>query len=127
MASFAKLVDGVVEQVILVSDDVVGDYPNSESIGREFIASLGLEGLWIQTSDDGTFRKQLAGPEYTYDATKDEFVKPRRYASWFLDDNNDWQPPVLKPTDAFYDWNEETTSWIRIAELDEEITDEFAD
>jgi hypothetical protein len=69
----------------------------------------------------------LAGPEYTYDATKDEFVKPRRYASWFLDDNNDWQPPTPKPTDAFYDWNEETTSWIRIAELDEEITDKFAD
>jgi len=127
MASFAKLVDGVVEQVILVSDDVVGDYPGSEPIGKAFIASLGLEGLWIQTSDNGTFRKQLAGPEYTYDETKDEFVKPRRYASWFLDENNDWQPPVVKPTDAFYDWNEETTSWVKIAELNDEIPDNFVD
>jgi hypothetical protein len=127
MASFAKLVDGVVEQVILVLDDVVGDYPNSESIGREFIASLGLEGLWIQTSDDGTFRKQLAGPEYTYDAIRDEFVKPRRYDSWFLDENNDWQPPVPKPNDAFYDWNEEIVDWVKIAELDVEIPEDFVD
>ncbi len=127
MASFAKLVDGVVEQVLLVSDDVVGDYPNSESIGREFIASLGLEGLWLQTSDDGSFRKQLAGPEFRYDAIRDEFVKPRRYDSWFLDENNDWQPPVPKPSDAFYNWNEEMADWVKIAELDAEIPEDFVD
>ena len=127
MANFAKIVDGVVEQVIVVLDVVVGTYPESEEKGQQFIESLGLDGFWLQTSDTGEFRKQLAGQNYTYDETADEFVRPQPFPSWSLDSNNDWQPPVLKPTDAFYDWNEETTSWIRIAELDEEITDEFAD
>jgi hypothetical protein len=46
MAHFALIRNGVVEQVIVVSND---DAP-TEAAGQTFIASLGLSGEWIQTS-----------------------------------------------------------------------------
>jgi hypothetical protein len=46
MAHFAKVSNGIVEQVIVVSND---DAP-TEAAGKAFIASIGLEGEWIQTS-----------------------------------------------------------------------------
>jgi len=78
MAHFAKLQNGFIEQVIVVSNDDCGggDYPESEPIGQAFIASLGLTGLWLQTSYHANFRAYYAGIEYTYDAGLDEFVPP---------------------------------------------------
>jgi hypothetical protein len=46
MAHFAKVINGTVGQVIVVSND---DAP-TEAAGQAFIASLGLDGEWIQTS-----------------------------------------------------------------------------
>ena len=46
MAHFAKVQNGIVQQVIVVSND---DAP-TETAGQAFIASIGLEGEWIQTS-----------------------------------------------------------------------------
>lgn len=46
MAHFAKITNGIVEQVIVVSND---DAP-TEAAGKTFIASIGLDGEWIQTS-----------------------------------------------------------------------------
>jgi hypothetical protein len=78
MAHFAKIIDGVVEQVIVVSNDNCGggDFPESEPIGQAFIASLGLTGEWLQTSYHANFRGLYAGIGYTYDANLDEFVSP---------------------------------------------------
>ena len=49
MAHFAQVSNGVVQQVIVVSND---DAPD-EATGQQFIASLGLAGDWIQTSYNG--------------------------------------------------------------------------
>jgi hypothetical protein len=78
MAHFAKLQNGFIEQVIVVSNDDCGggDYPESEPIGQAFIASLGLTGLWLQTSYHANFRAYYAGIGYTYDADLNEFVPP---------------------------------------------------
>jgi len=78
MAHFAKIENGVVGQVIVVSNDDCGGgtMPESEPIGQAFIASLGLEGDWRQTSYNGNFRSRYAGIGYTYDAALDEFVAP---------------------------------------------------
>jgi hypothetical protein len=78
MAHFAQVSDGVVSQVIVVSNDDCGggDFPESEAIGQAFIASLGLIGEWLQTSYHGNFRALFAGIEYTYDAELDEFIAP---------------------------------------------------
>lgn len=63
MAHFAKIVDGYVTEVIVVNNEALGDleFPESEKVGQEFIASLGLEGTWKQTSYNGNFRGKYAG------------------------------------------------------------------
>jgi len=80
MAHFAQ-VDGnnVVRNVIVInnSDCGGGDFPDSEPIGQAFIASIGIEGDWLQTSYNGNFRGQYAGQGMTYDPTLDEFVSPQ--------------------------------------------------
>lgn len=76
MAHFAKIENGIVTQVIVVNNETLGDleFPESESIGQEFIASIGLDGEWLQTSYNGNFRGTYAGVGFTYDAELDEFV-----------------------------------------------------
>ena len=78
MAHFAQVSNGIVLQVIVVSNDDCdgGDLPESEPAGQAFIASLGLPGEWKQTSYSGAFRSCYAGIGYTYDADLDEFVAP---------------------------------------------------
>jgi hypothetical protein len=64
MAHFAKITnDNKVEQVIVIANDDCGggEFPTSEPIGQAFIASLGLTGLWLQTSYSASFRNCYAG------------------------------------------------------------------
>jgi hypothetical protein len=112
MAHFAKISNGIVETVIVISNDDCGsEFPASESVGQAFIASLGLDGEWKQTSYNHNFRKQYAGIGYAYDAEVDVFISPKPFPSWSLDSNHDWQAPTPKPEGAFY-WDEETLAWV---------------
>ena len=79
MAHYAQVSDNIVRDVIVVnnSDCGGGDFPDSEPIGQAFIASIGLEGDWLQTSYNGSFRGTYAGQGMTYDPTLDEFVSPQ--------------------------------------------------
>lgn len=77
MAYFAKLENNIVTQVISVSNDVCGtEFPASEPVGQDFIASLGLDGDWLQTSFNNNFRGTYAGIGYIYDDGLDVFVAP---------------------------------------------------
>lgn len=78
MAHFAKIENGVVTQVIVVSNEDCGggDFPASEPIGQAFIASIGLSGEYRQTSYNGNFRGKYAGLGDAYDANADAFVAP---------------------------------------------------
>ena len=78
MAHFAKLDNNIVQEVIVVanSDCGGGKFPESEPVGQAFIASLGLDGEWLQASYHANFRGAYAGVGYTYDAELDEFVAP---------------------------------------------------
>lgn len=78
MAHFAKIENDIVTQVLVVanSDCGGGDFPASEPVGQEFLASLGLEGEWRQTSYNANFRGVYASIGFTYDAQSDEFVPP---------------------------------------------------
>ena len=110
MAHYAKVNDGIVEQVIVAE--------------QAFIDTQ--EGTWVQTSynthggvhtNGGTpLRKNYAGIGYTYDATRDAFYAPQPYPSWTLnDDSCFWEAPTAMPNDGnSYTWNEETTSWDEI-------------
>jgi hypothetical protein len=116
---FAEIVDGLVIQVITV-DSINCDnlqFPESEPIGQQYILSLGIAGEWLQTSPDGSFRKNYAGTGWAYSVQGDVFVSPQPFPSWSLDENYDWQPPVPYPSDGKeYTWDEATTSWIEVTE-----------
>ena len=76
MAHFARIDSGIVREVIVIdnADCGGGEFPESEPIGQAFIASIGLEGEWAQTSYNGNFRGTYAGIGYTFDG--DEFITP---------------------------------------------------
>jgi hypothetical protein len=119
MAYFAQIdEDGTVLQVIAVSNaDAPDPAPsNSEPLGQSFIASLGLDGEWRQTSYNGNFRKQYCGPGFHYDADADVFIAPQPYPSWTLDANHDWQPPTPMPEEGGpYTCDEDTLSWMEMS------------
>jgi hypothetical protein len=79
MAHFAKVNnDNLILEVIVISNDDAPDpYPESEALGQTYIAdTLKLDGVWLQTSYNGSFRGAYAGPGYTYDPATDTFVAP---------------------------------------------------
>ena len=80
MAHFAQVDEyQIVRSVIVInnSDCGGGDYPDSEPIGQAFIAAIGIDGDWLQTSYNGNFRGTYAGQGMTYDTTLDEFISPQ--------------------------------------------------
>lgn len=87
MAHFAKIENGVVSQVIVVANDDCGggEMPDSETVGQDFIASLGLEGEWRQTSYNNNFRGKYAGIGMTYDADLDEFTETAKISDTLAD------------------------------------------
>ena len=114
MAHFAKVVDGVVTQVIVAEPEFFQTFVDTSP------------GEWIQTSyntrggvhvNGGTpLRKNYAGIGYTYDRVRDAFIPPKPYASWTLNEDTClWDPPVAYPTDGKpYIWNEQTQQWEEI-------------
>lgn len=79
MAHFAQLdkLGFVIEVIVINNDDCGGgDFPESEPIGQAFIASIGLDGFYAQTSYNGNFRGVYAGIGYTYDPLIDQFIAP---------------------------------------------------
>lgn len=116
MAHFAKLDENnKVLQVIVVLNSVITDEngDEQEQIGIDFLLNLYGGGRWKQTSYNNNFRKQFASIGYSYNESDDVFIKGQQFPSWTLDQNHDWQSPVLKP-DGVHDWNEEAQSWDEI-------------
>jgi hypothetical protein len=110
MAHYAKVNNGIVEQVIVAEDDFFNTFVDSSP------------GTWIQTSynthgnqhPNGTpFRGNYAGIGYTYDYTNDVFYAPKPYPSWTLNESTWlWEPPVDYPADGkSYIWDEAITNW----------------
>ena len=100
MAHFAKIDNNNIVTQVLVSEQ---DFINSGVVGDSF--------LWIQTSYNNSFKKQYAAVGSTYDKTNNQFVASKPYASWTLDSDNDWQPPVTYPSSGNHRWDENTTNW----------------
>ena len=79
MAHFAKIDEtNIVQEVIVVNNSDVNNlpFPESEPVGQEFIASIGIGGTWLQTSYNNNFRGTYAGIGYYYDSTLDVFQEP---------------------------------------------------
>jgi hypothetical protein len=119
MAHFAKLDENnvVIGVHVVHNSEITMDGRESEDKGILFLKHLHGEGTrWVQTSYNGTIRKNFAGIGYKYDADIDAFVPPKPYASWLLDDFTcQWKAPTPMPTDGKkYSWDEATTSWVEI-------------
>jgi hypothetical protein len=115
MAHFAEIgLNNIVQQVIVVHNNELLDENGveQESKGQEFCRNL-LGGTWLQTSYNGSFRKNFAGTGYTYDSIRDAFIPPKPFDSWMLDEEIcQWQPPTPLPdNENMYTWNESTTVW----------------
>ena len=130
MAHFAELnSSNEVLQVIVVSnDDVAANGGDLHADAETFVTTIvphSTGGVaWKQTSYNHNFRKQYAGIGATYDASKDKFISPQPFPSWSLDSNDDWQPPVARPTITEIDsefvvtsWDEDNQKWLGEANL----------
>lgn len=113
MSHFAKVNNGIVEQVIVAEPEFFQTFVDSSP------------GEWIQTSyntrggqhpEGRPLRKNYAGIGYTYDPVRDAFIPPQPYASWTLNvDTCLWDAPVAYPDDGKqYTWDEATTNWVEV-------------
>jgi hypothetical protein len=119
MAHWAKIVDGVVVEVLVAE--------------KEFIDSYDPEGTWLQTSyntrggihyqpnsnepsedQSKALRKNFAGVGYTYDPNLDAFMMPKPYPSWVLNTESClWEAPIPRPvSDDYYVWDEDQNAWV---------------
>jgi hypothetical protein len=111
MAHYAKVNNGIVEQVIVAEAEFFDTFIDI------------TPGEWVQTSYNtlggvhllgGTpMRKNFAGLGMTYDTNRDAFIEAQPFDSWTLDEDTcQWIAPVTYPDDDnMYTWDEETTNW----------------
>ena len=71
----------------------------------------------VAADQSKAYRKNFAGPGYTYDEERDAFIPPKPYNSWTLNETTcEWDPPTPKPipdegVEMLYTWDEPTGSW----------------
>ena len=124
MAHFAELIQKtdptgfttdqhwVVERVIVVDNSHVS--ADEALDGENWCSTFFGGGTWKQTSYNNNFRKMYAGKGYIFDTAKNKFLTPQPFASWSLDENDDWQAPVTHPTDTTgkqISWDEAGQKW----------------
>ncbi len=118
MAHFAKVVDGIVTQVIVAEPEFFDTFVDSSP------------GQWLQTSynthggvhaNGGTpLRKNYAGIGYTYDAGRDAFIPPKPFSKWVLNEQTClWDAPTQMPNDGLkYMWNDAEGNWEQVSEAE---------
>ena len=83
MSHFAKVLDGIVTQVIVAEPEFFNTFVDSSP------------GQWIQTSyntrggqhpENRPLRKNYAGIGFTYDAERDAFIPPKPEGDYALDE-----------------------------------------
>lgn len=115
MSHFAKVRNGIVEQVIVAEQDFIDALPAEEGVS------------WVQTSYNTRggehkkggqpMRKNYAGIGYTYDEGRDAFIPPKPFNSWVLNEATGQyrapkpMPPIDVPNKKFYRWNEDIEDW----------------
>lgn len=130
MAHFAKVLNGVVINVIVAEQEFIDNFVDSspgEWIQTSYNTRGGVhykpagEGEPYQSIPDGgvALRANYAGIGYTYDAINDVFYAPRPVDvngnpcnSWTIGAPTWlWTPPTPMPEGNLYHWNETTQSW----------------
>ena len=114
MGHFAKVVDGIVTNVIVAEPEFFDKFIDTSP------------GRWVQTSYNtqggkhllgGTpLRKNYASIGCTYDEKRDAFIPLKPFIGWVINEDTClWEPPVPYPDDdKDYYWDEETVSWLEV-------------
>lgn len=116
MSHFAKVIDGIITEVLVIEQDVIDT------------GLFGDPALWVQTSyntyggehpEGRPLRKNYAGVGYTYDTERDAFIPPQPFASWTLNEGTClWVAPTAYPDDGkSYLWDEAMLAWVEITSL----------
>jgi hypothetical protein len=111
MSHFAKVIDGIVTEVLVIEQDVIDT------------GMFGDPALWVQTSyntyggqhpEGRSLRKNYASIGFTYDAERDAFYAPQPFASWTLNEDTClWTAPTPYPDDGkLYTWDEAALAWV---------------
>jgi hypothetical protein len=102
MSIYAKInSENIVENVIVAEQDFIDSLPDSSfyKLGQFPVIS----------------KKPRANIGNIYISELDIFVEPKPYASWILDENYDWQPPVPFPIlSGDYEWDETIQNWRKL-------------
>lgn len=99
-SGFTSNIVWVVERVVVVDNSVVPS--DKHPAGEEWCKKFFNGGEWKQCSYNRSFRGKFPGPTDIYDESRDAFYKPQPYASWTLNENNEWEAPVTKPAPHQY-------------------------
>lgn len=120
MGHYAKIVDGVVVQVIVAEPDFFTSFVDT-SPGEWIQTSYNTRGGVHYLSDRITpspdqsksLRKNFAGIGSTYDKQRDAFIPPKVFNSWVLNEDSClWEAPIPYPSDGkLYFWVEERLAW----------------
>jgi hypothetical protein len=116
MAHYAKVVNGLVTQVIVAEPEFFETFVD-DSPGEWIQTSYNTKG-GVHTLGGTPLRKNYAGIGYTYNTELDAFIPPKPHSSWTLDEETClWNAPIAKPTDdKRYRWNEDILNWEELPE-----------
>ena len=127
MAHFARVVNGLVTQVIVAEPEFFDTFVDP------------TPGDWVQTSyntrggvhyqpDSNTpsadqskaLRKNYAGVGFTYDAGRDAFIPPKPFSKWVLNEQTClWDAPTQPPNDGqIYVWDDDSGNWALVPDLE---------
>ena len=81
---------------------------DSKEIAEELMGKSCVEATSIKAQVGGTY-------------SNENFILPKPFPSWILDENYDWQAPVaypvIDPEDVkYYSWNEDNLEWVIVTE-----------
>ena len=125
MGHFAKVLNGIVQNVIVAEPDFFDTFVDS-SPGEWIQTSYNTRGNVHYTpntnepSGNPALRGNYAGIGYIYDRTNDVFYPPKPFDSWSIsvETNWVWNPPVAYPDDGnLYKWDESTKNWVLVVQL----------
>lgn len=113
MTHFAKIIDGVVVDLIVADQGFIDAMPDKELWLETCAGCFG----GVHTGESNphlglpTLRKNYAGVGYTYDSELDAFIMPKPYPSWILNEATGiWEPPTPRLDIDCY-WDEGALEW----------------
>jgi len=124
MAHYAKVINGLVIEVNVATQEWVDKQPNKWAwvqTSYNIYGGVYYDNATGQPAIDqsvielkpGRKRKNYAGIGYRYDSERDAFIPPTPYPSWKLNEDTClWEAPIPYPSDnKQYIWNEAKQEW----------------